>query len=218
MKRPSLSNDNRRYAYNIAGFTLRPEYQTIAEWIPDQSRVIDLGCGNGSFMHYLLERKSVEIEGIDRSRSGISHCIQNGLKARDAEIDHSETYSRYASGHFDFAVCNVTLHMVMYPETLVREMSRIAQHLILSFPNFGHILNRLDLLFTGRMPRPQLFGYRWFDTGQIHQLGLRDFYAFCRDHSLKILRQKQMGRPELLARNFQYLFARTCLFLCATKI
>ena len=217
MKEPATRNDNRRYRYEKAGFTIRPEYPTIADWIPEDSRVIDLGCGNGSLMHYLLERKKLAIEGIESAPSGVEHCLQNGLSVRCAEIDVCETYAAYPAGAFAFAICNVTLHMVMYPEVLIDEMTRIARHIVVSFPNFGHLFNRLDLLVSGRMPRPQLFGYHWFDTGQIHQLGVRDFLDFCRHRSLQVLRQQHMGRPVLLANLLPPLFSRHSIYLCVKR-
>src|SRR4051794_26001194 len=145
MKATATRNDNRRYRYEAAGFTIRAEYPLIASWIAADSRVIDLGCGNGSFMYYLTSRKRVIVEGIERAFSGVEHCVQNGLRARCAEIDVRETYADVADNMFDYAICNVTLHMVMYPEILVEEMARIARNVVLSFPNFGHVLNRLDL-------------------------------------------------------------------------
>jgi methionine biosynthesis protein MetW len=213
----AMRNDNRQYRYEKAGFTIRPEYAVIAEWIPEKSRVIDLGCGNGSLMHYLVRHRELAIEGIERVPAGVEHCRQNGLKARSAEIDVPETYSDYATGLFDFAICNVTLHMVMYPEVLIEEMARIARYTVVSFPNFGHLLNRIDLLLSGRMPRPQLFGYHWFNTGQIHQLGLRDFADFCHRCSLEIVHQQHMGRPQPLARVAPSLFSRTSVYLCRKR-
>lgn len=212
-----MRNDNRQYRYEKAGFTIRPEYAVIADWIPEHSHVIDLGCGNGSLMQYLLERKNLVIEGIERAPSGVEHCLHNGLSARCAEIDVRETYSNYAAGAFDFAISNVTLHMVMYPEVLIEEMTRMARHIVVSFPNFGHLFNRLDLLLSGRMPRPQLFGYHWFDTGQIHQLGVIDFLDLCRGRSLQILRQQHMGRPVSLANLLPSLFSRNSIYLCVKK-
>ncbi|MEP6937659.1 MAG: methionine biosynthesis protein MetW [Chthoniobacterales bacterium] len=211
-------NDNRQYSYGTASFSPRPEYGVIAGWIPNGSKVIDLGCGNGSFMHHLLEEKKASVEGIERAPLGVEHCLAHGLSARVGEIDRHETYADYAAESFDFAVCNVTLHMVMYPEVLLGEMARIARNLVFSFPNFGHIFNRLDLFFTGRMPRPQLFGYEWFDTGQIHQLGLGDFLKFCRRHSLRVARQRHIGHPALLANLVPSLFSRTAIYLCVKEV
>lgn len=212
-----MRNDNREYDYTQAGFSSRPEYEVIAEWITPGARVIDLACGNGSLMRHLTERKQVTIEGIERSPGGVAHGRQNGLVIREGEIDRHETYANYTDDAFDFAICNVTLHMVMYPEVLLREMTRIARHVVVSFPNFGHLFNRIDLLVTGRMPRPQLFGYAWFDTGQIHQLGLRDFRQFCGRFSLRIQRERHLGRPTLAATLLPSLFARTSIYLCAKQ-
>lgn len=207
-------NDNRAYDYASAAFSVRPEYSTIAEWIPEGSRVIDLGSGDGSLMHYLLQRKTVTIEGIERARSGVEHSRSNRLTVHEAEIDARETYARYESRAFDYAVCNVTLQMVMYPEVLLEEMARIAGHLIVSFPNFGHVFNRLDLLVSGRMPRPQLFGYQWFNTGHIHQLAVRDFLVFCRERSWRVVNEKHMGRPIGLGNLLPSMFSRTAIYLC----
>jgi methionine biosynthesis protein MetW len=217
MKSLSTSKDNRQYRYEATGFYIRPEYSVIERWIPEGSRIIDLGCGNGSLMQYLITRKMVVAEGIERAASGVAFCGQNGLKARRADIDVHETYANYARDVFDFAICNVTLHMVMYPEILIEQMARIARYLVLSFPNFGHVLNRFEMLVTGRMPRPQLFGYHWFNTGQIHQLGLRDFADFCHRCSLEIVHQQHMGRPQPLARLAPSLFSRTSIYLCRKR-
>ena len=218
MMTASVKNDNRHYHFENGGFTVRPEYAVIANWIPDGSSVIDLGCGNGSLLHYLGQQKNLTIsEGIERAPSGVEYCLGNGLVARAGEIDRRETYAKYDDNAFDFAVCNVTLQMVTYPEVLLEQMARIARRLIVSFPNFGHIFNRLDLLATGRMPRPQLFGYEWFATGHIHQLGIADFLEFCRRRSLRILQERHMGRPVALARLLPRLFSRTAAYLCAKQ-
>ncbi|MGH8100424.1 MAG: methionine biosynthesis protein MetW [Chthoniobacterales bacterium] len=217
MKSPSTCQDNRQYRYEATSFYTRPEYSVIERWIPEHSRIIDLGCGNGSLIQYLITRKNVVAEGIERAASGVDFCMQNGLKARRAEIDVRETYANYGRDVFDFAICNVTLHMVMYPEILIEQMARIAPQLVLSFPNFGHVLNRFELLVTGRMPQPQLFGYQWFNTGQIHQLGLYDFADFCRRCSLEIVHQRHIGRPQPLARVAPSLFSRTSVYLCRKR-
>ena len=210
-------NDNRAYNFTGVPFSVRPEYATIAAWIAEGSRVIDLGSGNGALMHYLIEKKKVRIEGVERAPSGVQQSQERGLQVRIAEIDLRETYAQYQDRAFDYAVCNVTLQMVLYPEVLLAEMARVASRVIVSFPNFAHLFNRLDLLISGRMPRPQLFGYRWFDTGHIHQLGVRDFLLFCRARSWRVIREKHMGRPVALANLWPSLFSRTSIYLCETE-
>ena len=210
----SENKDNRRYEYGGDGFAVRPEYPVIAGWMPKAVTVLDLACGDGALLHYLARKNGVVGEGIERSESGVRKATAHGLKARTGEIDVRETYREIPDNAFDYAVCNVTLQMVMYPEVLIGEMTRIAHRQIVSFPNFGHVFNRIDHFLTGRMPRPQMFGYLWYDTGQIHQLGIADFLSLCELHSLRILKDTHQGFPEPLANFLPRLFSRTAIYLC----
>lgn len=208
-------NDNRDYDFNLKGFYSREEFSIINDWIKDGKNVIDLGCGNGSLMKYLIDRQNIVIEGIEISPSGVDFCLKNNLMARQGEIDKKETYSGYEDSQFDFAVCNVTIQMVKYPEILIKEMSRISKYQIISFPNFAYFENRLDLLFNGVMPRPMLHKYSWFNTGHIHQLSNRDFKNFCKQNNLKIIKQTHFGCFKKVASlvwpNF---FSKESIFLC----
>ncbi|MFA5109384.1 MAG: methionine biosynthesis protein MetW [Patescibacteria group bacterium] len=208
-------NDNRRYDYAGGGFYVREEFPIIDRWIPADSRVIDLGAGNGSLLKYLSERKKIKIEGLEISPSGVANCLKNNLTARGGEIDRTGTYQNYADNEFDYAICNVTLQMVMYPEILLQEMARISKYLIISFPNFAYLGNRLDLLLNGVMPRPMLHKYQWFNTGHIHQLSNRDFKIFCRRHNLRIIKQEPLGCFKFIARFvWRNLFSKESVFLC----
>lgn len=208
-------NDNRKYDFSREGFYIREEFSVINNWLKDKTKIIDLGCGNGSLMKYLKERKNIEIEGLEISQSGVDFCLKNGLMATQGEIDKSTTYHNYLEQQFDYAICNVTLQMLMYPEILLKEMMRISKYQIISFPNFAYFENRLDLLFNGVMPRPMLHKYNWFNTGHIHQLSLRDFKNFCRDNNLKIIDLHHFGFfkkvASLIWPNF---FSKESIFLC----
>ena len=208
-------NDNRRYDYSDERFYVRAEFPMIAGWIPDGSKVIDLGCGNGSLMKYILDKKKeVKIEGIEVSDSGVGFCRKNGMNARIGKIDDSGTYKEYREKEFNYAVCNVTIQMVMFPEVLLQEMSRIANFLIVSFPNFAYIENRFDLLFNGIMPRPMLHGYSWYNTGHIHQLSNKNFENFCKKFSIVILERRHLGALKFFALAGGNLFAKETVYLC----
>lgn len=170
-------NDNRNYDYDAYPEEKRLEYDRIARWIPPGSRVLDLGCGNGALMELLQENNCI-CKGIELSESGVRHCLDKGLDVQQGRIDEELPFE---SGSFDVAVCNVTIQMVLYPEKLLKEMKRVADRQIVSFPNFAYFKNRFDLLVNGRMPRQLLFGYQWYSTGHIHQLSLKDYYALVRD-------------------------------------
>lgn len=210
-------NDNRNYDYTNWGFGSRAEFQVIADWIPRGAKVIDLACGNGSLMKRLREQKSVDVEGLDLAVTGVDFCRAHGFNARVAAIDQRASYTGYRDGEFDYAICNVTVQMVMYPEVLLAEMRRISRRQIVTFPNFGHWSNRLDLLCHGRMPKPMIFGYDWYSTGHIHHLGVTDFRGYCRAHGVQLLREEHLDRWRWLARRWPSLFSSVAIYLCGTS-
>ncbi len=165
-------NDNRNYDYTYSDFKERTEYNLIAELVHNNSNIVDLGCGNGSLITKLIKENNCIAKGVEISSSGVEVCKRNKLDVLHGRIDEALPF---ADNEFDYAICNVTIQMVMYPEVLLSEMKRISKYQIISFPNFGFYKNRFDLLFNGRMPRPTLFGYNWFNTGHIHQLSKIDF-------------------------------------------
>lgn len=172
-----IFQDNRKYNYSDTINVEREEYKKIVELIPERSKIIDLGCGNGNLIEMLINKKNVSAIGIDISDSGLSECKQKGLDVVHREIDKKLDFK---DDEFDYAICNVTIQMVNYPEVLLSEMKRIATYQIISFPNFAFYKNRLKLLFKGKMPDTMLFEYKWFNSGHIHQLSIKDFEEFIR--------------------------------------
>lgn len=184
-------NNNRKYDYTNHKTQYRNEYPLIEGLIKPNSKVIDLGCGNGSLLKLLKEKKNIHEYGIELVRSGVDICREKGLNVRQGSIDCH--LSEIEDKQFDYAICNVTIQMVMYPEVLLSEMKRIAHYQIISFPNFAQLLNRLDLLLRGRMPKPMLFGYDWYNTGHIHQLSVKDFLDLAGKYDLTICEQIHIG-------------------------
>lgn len=215
-------NDNRNYFWSINSISKREEYNIITTWVKEKSKVIDLGCGDGSLLKLLKDKKKVNGTGVELSVSGCEAARKKGIKAICRRIDMP---LEYKSLEFDYAICNVTLQMVMYPEVLVKEMKRIAKIQILSFPNFAFIVNRLDMLLNGRMPRVMIPGYKWYSTGHIHQLSINDFIDFCKEINLVIIDQKHVyplrfGKlpiPKKIISLKPNLFAYTAIFQTTSK-
>lgn len=166
------NNDNRIYDYSLFPDEGRPEYKRIIRLITAGSSVIDLGCGNGTLLEKLIDQKSITGTGMELSGSGVNICKQKGLNVLQGKIDDTLPFR---NDEFDYAICNVTIQMVNFPEKLLSEMKRISRYQIVSFPNFGFYKNRIEMFFGGRMPRKMLFGYQWYSTGHIHQLSIKDF-------------------------------------------
>ncbi|MBI2420379.1 MAG: methyltransferase domain-containing protein [Ignavibacteriales bacterium] len=186
---PSV-NDNRNYDYKDCPEENRREYDYFIKTIPNGAKVLDLGCGNGSLMKQLETVKQIKTHGIELSKSGVAVCKDKGLQVTEGRIDEALPFPNKS---FDYAICNVTIQMVQYPEVLLREMKRVANHQIITFPNFGFYKNRIEMLFMGRMPRKALFGYSWYSTGHIHQLSTLDFRELVSDiGGLQILEETTM--------------------------
>lgn len=208
-------NDNREYDYSSQSESQRDEYSIIAELVQPGSKVLDLGCGDGALLKLLAEKRSCVGSGIELSPSGVEKTKAKGFEVREGRVDQPLT--GIPDRAYDYAICNVTIQMVMYPETLLCEMGRIAKRQIISFPNFGHYRNRLEMLFSGRMPKTMLFGYEWYSTGHIHQLSASDFLDLARAqgfsvHSISVLSGSRSSWKRALARKFPNLLGVICIF------
>jgi methionine biosynthesis protein MetW len=209
-------NDNRNYIYSLDSISKRSEYSTITSWVRKGSSIIDLGSGDGTLLRLLKQKKDIKGFGLEISKSGVESAKNKGIKSIKGRID---VRLPFRDKEFDYAICNVTVQMVMYPEVLISEMVRISKKQIISFPNFAFFLNRLDLLFNGRMPRFMIPGYKWYSTGHIHQLSVTDFETFCSENSIKILDRKHTFPDRPLhfrvpfIREFPNLFALNAVFL-----
>lgn len=210
-------NDNRRYDYSRCHVQARAEYPVIVDMVRPGSTVVDFGCGDGSLLYLLTTHKNVSGLGYDISESGIAACRRKGLRAFCTAID--QIHKELQDDQFDYAVCNATIQMVMYPEVLFREMVRVARRQIVSFPNFAHFRNRLDMLLCGRMPQVMLFGYTWYSTGHIHQLSLSDFEQLIKEvGKVKVIDRRRPPLPQsllkrCLCRTFPNLFEATPIYL-----
>lgn len=219
MAKETSKNDNRNYKYQINERINRPEYKIIEGFVQDHSNILDLGCGDGSLLQLLIENKNCKGLGFEISESGVESAKNKNLKVIKRRID--EKFTDIKDKAFDYSICNVTLQMVMYPEILLLEMRRISKYQIVSFPNFADFNNRLDLILHGRMPRPLLSGYTWYNTGHIHQLSIKDFEEFCKLNDFQIIKKtclnsKKNRFKRYLTKKFMNLFCSNAVFLLSS--
>jgi methionine biosynthesis protein MetW len=175
---------------------IRIDLLLIAGMIAENSRVLDVGCGDGALLHYLTHNKKVDGRGIELSQAGVNACVAQGLSViqGDADTDLSD----YPTRAFDYVVLSQTLPAVRRPRDVLAEMLRIGRRAIVSIPNFGHWRVRLKLLVDGRMPITDVLHRQWYETPNAHFCTVKDFRALCRDLDVTILDQipvDRYGRP-----------------------
>lgn len=192
---------------------MRIDQRIIDQWIQPNSRVLDLGCGDGTLLHYLAENKNVRGYGLEISPEGIQACVAKGVNVIEQNLD--EGLKNFDDDSFDTVVMSQTLQTMRRPKNMLAEMTRIGGECIVTIPNFGHWRARLQLLFKGRMPVSDLLPYQWYDTPNIHFCTFRDFEILCREMNLKVVdkavvTEKSLGKG--LSQWHPNLFAETGIF------
>ena len=158
---------------------LRPDLAAIAEMIPQNARVLDVGCGDGALLEHLTATKNVDGRGLELSQQNVNACVARGLAViqGDADTDLGE----YPSQVFDFVILSQTIQATRNPKSVLGHLLRIGRRTAVSLPNFGHWRVRLSLLAHGRMPRTRALGYEWYDTPNIHLCTIADFVALANE-------------------------------------
>ena len=165
---------------------LREDLRLVADMIQGGSRVLDVGCGNGELLSYLVHAKSVDGRGMELSQGGVNACVRNGLSVIQGDADND--LRDYPTQAFDYIVLSQTLQATRHPHEVLRHLVRIGRHAIVSFPNFGHWRMRLRLLKEGRMPRTPVLPHHWYDTPNIHLCTILDFIDLCDEESIVVER------------------------------
>lgn len=189
----------------------RPDLRRIAELIEPGSRVLDLGCGDGAFLRYLAAAKQVTPLGIEIDPARVDQCVHNGIPVIHGDLNEPLDYLEDQS--FDCVLLTRTLQELTHPEHLLREVTRIGRRGLVGFINFGHIRNRMQLLFRGRMPHGRNLPYAWYNTPNIHLGTIRDFRMLCAELDIEILRAMPTGAARgLFARTLPNFLTQAAIF------
>jgi len=190
----------------------RSDYAIISEIVEPGSRVLDLGCGEGELLEWLVANKGVQARGVEISGVRVQRAIARGVSVYQGDID--EGLADYPDQAFDYVILSQTLQETLYPRQVLREMLRVGRRVIVAFPNFGHWKVRLSMLWSGRAPQTRLFPYAWYDSPNIHFLTVHDFEDLAATEGLFIERRYFLaGRRRVLA--FPNLFAEVAVYLVA---
>ncbi|HRW03726.1 MAG TPA: methionine biosynthesis protein MetW [Caldilineaceae bacterium] len=158
--------------------SLRPDLAAVAELIPNDVKVLDLGCGDGELLAYLIHHKHIRGRGIELSEQGVLTCVRRGLSVRQGNLN--EGLADYPDGSFDYVVLSQTLPFLSDARRNLLEMLRVGQRAVVSFPNWGYWRCRLELLLSGRMPEPPGLPQPWYEAPRWQAFTVTDFARFCR--------------------------------------
>jgi methionine biosynthesis protein MetW len=169
-----------------AADTSRVDLLLIAEMVSPGVRVLDVGCGDGTLLRLLSEKRGVDGRGIELSQAGVNSCVAQGLSVIQGDADTDLVH--YPDLAFDFAILSQTLQATYSPRHVLEQLLRIGKRAVVSFPNFGHWRVRGQLLFGGQMPLTDNLPDHWYDTPNIHLCTIKDFRGLCKDVGARVER------------------------------
>jgi len=164
----------------------RLEYSVFTNWVSDGASVLDLGCGEGELLAFLIKTKHVRAQGVELSPEAIGHCVVAGLSVFQQDIDTG--LSEFGDNSFDYVVLNQTIQQVKKPEFALKEALRVGEKTIVGIPNFAHYKARSRIFFKGRVPVTASLPYQWYDTPNLHFLSIADFKDYCKNKGICIER------------------------------
>ena len=165
---------------------MKEEFKVISELIDEKSRVLDVGCGDGILMEYLLKNKVVDVRGLEISKEKVKKCLSNGLAVVEGDAEYD--LKQFPDLSFDYVILSQTLQAFMSPENVIKDLLRVGKKVIVTIPNFGHWKIRVDLLFKGEMPITKNLPYEWYNTPNLHMCTIQDFYNFCNNKGINIFK------------------------------
>lgn len=198
---------------------MRIDHRIIEDWVEPGTRVLDLGCGDGSLLKNLAERKNIHGYGIEISAENILRCVENGVNVIEQDLD--DGLANFDDQSFDTVIMSQTIQTMMHPDRMLMEMLRVGRQCIITFPNFGHWKARWHLAINGRMPVSDLLPYEWYNTPNIHFCTFRDFEVLCAALQLNKLNREVIGGGNVVDNMLQAihpnLFGATALYRLTRK-
>jgi|TARA_B110000881_G_C18372568_1_gene411968 methionine biosynthesis protein MetW len=163
---------------------MKREFEIIADLLPNNSRVLDVGCGDGTLMKFLSKEKNIDVRGLELDEANVEICISKGLSVIEGNAETE--LGQFPDKSFDFVILSQTLQAFYSPVTVLNHLLRVGKASIVSIPNFGYWKVRADLLFFGKMPKTNSLPYKWYNTPNLHMCTIKDFYELCKDRNINM--------------------------------
>ena len=195
---------------------MKQEFKIISNLINKNTRVLDVGCGDGTLMEYLKNSRKIDIRGIEISKNNVQKCLSKGLTV--IEGDAEKDLLQFPDGSFDFVILSQTLQAFLTPEIVIKELLRVGKKAVVTIPNFGFWKVRLHLLIKGTMPITKNLPDEWYNTPNLHMCTIKDFYNFCENRKIKLdkslaLHNEKISSINKLNLNTKNLSAELGIFL-----
>ena len=195
---------------------MKLEFKIIADLLEENTRILDVGCDDGTLMEFLKKNKNVDIRGIEISKKKVQVCISKGLTVLEGNAEFD--LKQFPENSFDYVVLGQTLQAFVNPEIVIKELLRVGKKAIVTIPNFGHWSVRLNLLTKGTMPVTKTLPNDWYNTPNIHMCTIKDFVKFSKTINFKIykslaLMNKNVSNINNSNLSFKNLFAELGIFL-----
>lgn len=191
---------------------MRIDLNEIQHWIQQGSRILDLGCGDGTLLKFLIDTKQVQGYGLEIDAAHINTCIDKDLNVIEQNLDRG--LGNFADKSFDTVLMTQALQTLHFPHLVLDEMLRVGKECIVTFPNFGHWKARFYLATRGRMPVSDLLPYEWYDTPNIHFCTFNDFEVLCRERNIKVIHRQVVNEQsgQTLKDFMPNLFGETAIY------
>jgi len=161
----------------------RYDFPIIENWTHQNSKVLDLGCGDGTLLNYLKEKKDIKGFGIEKNKDNWLLSLKNNIDV--IQMDLEAGLAGFETNSFDLVILSRTIQSMNHIEEIIHEMMRVGKEVIITFPNFGYWKNRFQIM-KGNMPVSDELPYKWFETPNIHLCTIQDFDNLCRENKIKV--------------------------------
>ena len=199
---------------------MKKEFKVISELIENKSKALDVGCGDGELIKYLIENKTKDIRGLEISKESVQNCLSKGLPVIEGNAEND--LMQFPNHSFDYVILSQTLQAFLNPDKVIKELLRVGKKAIVTIPNFGHWKVRIKLLINGTMPLTKNLPYEWHNTPNLHMCTIKDFFVFCEKRNIKIFRslalnQEKISEIDIKNLNYKNLMSDLGIFLIEKK-